>query len=250
MNLILLFPEDFNSPETVHLADDRAEHLRKVLRASVGQKFKVGRVQGGIGSGEVTRIDRTGVDLKVSIPEAKPEIPVLSLIVALPRPQTLKKILEIIGACGVRELFLLQTARVQGSFFGSKLLKDKGWMKHLRLGLEQGMKTFLSEVSVHPSLHQFLKKEFPSNSIRLIADLESSKTLWDSPLASPHGRRPIFCAIGPEGGWLEKEVHLFEAHGFQAIHLGATIHRVENAVTSLLAQIELLQLKFSKETTE
>ena len=171
MNLILLFPEDFTDATHVRLADYRADHIRDIHRAAVGKTLKVGRVDGGIGDGTVVSLDKTSVTLKVAIPDSVPETPDVSLVLALPRPQTLKKVLEGVGTFGVRKLVLIQTERVQKSFFGSKLLKDSAWMKHLRLGMEQGGKTFLPEITVESSLKRFLPKldELFPDGIRLIA---------------------------------------------------------------------------------
>lgn len=248
MNLILLFPEDFVSKGVVRLTDYRATHIREVHRATVGKTLRVGLVGGATGEGKVVALEGDAVNLEVKIPEGHPETPSLSLILALPRPQTLKKVLEMIGAFGIRELILINTERVQKSFFSSKLLKDDAWMHHLRLGMEQGSNTYLTEVKVYPSFSEFFEKEnLPSEGIRIMSHLVTDHTLWETPVAQPHSlSTSIYCAVGPEGGWLEPEVERFQSRGFQVVSLGNTIHRVENAVMALLSQIELLQMKFGK----
>jgi RsmE family RNA methyltransferase len=248
MNLILLFPEDFVSKAVVRLTDYRATHIREIHRAPVGKNLRVGVVGGGIGEGKVTRIDGDLVEMEIKVPEGKAETPALTLVLALPRPQTLKKVLEGIGAAGVRELILINTERVQKSFFSSKLLKDDAWMRHLRLGMEQGSNTFLTEVVVKPSFQDFFKdaaESIPADAIRLMTHPTTETSLWDTPVAKPHRKgQSIVCAVGPEGGWLETEVEPFKKCGFEVVSLGNTIHRVENAVMALLAQIELLQMRY------
>jgi len=249
MNLILLFSDDFVSETVVRLTDYRATHIREVHRAPVGKTLRVGLAGGGIGEGKVSRVEGDLVEIKVRIPEGKPKTPAFSLILALPRPQTLKKVLEGIGAVGVRELVLINTERVQKSFFSSKLLKDDAWMRHLRLGMEQGSNTYLTEVAVHPSFKKFFEQEggkIPKDAVRLMTHPTTDRNLWKTELAKPHSSaKPVICAIGPEGGWLETEVAQFQANGFEVVSLGNTIHRVENAVMALLAQIELLRMKFA-----
>ena len=51
---------------------------------------------------------------------------------------------------------------------------------------------------------------------------------------------PSVLAIGPEGGWIERELETFVSRGFQAVSLGAPILRVEAAVASALGQLALL----------
>lgn len=244
MNLVLLFPEDFIEPQCVRLVDYRAKHIREIHRATVGKTLKAGLVNGGVGDGTIRRIDAESVELDVRIPEERPETPRVSLILALPRPQTLKKVLETVGTFGLHWLILVNTDRVQKSFFSSKLLQDAAWGRHLRLGMEQGGRTYLPEIVIEPSFHRFLPKIescFPQ-SIRVIAHPGDHGSLWNTPIVqSPTSE--IVCAIGPEGGWLDHEVRDFFDRGFLKICLGETVHRVENAVTALLSQIEFLKLR-------
>ena len=53
-----------------------------------------------------------------------------------------------------------------------------------------------------------------------------------------HG--PLVLAIGPEGGWIERELDTFVARGFTPCSLGAPILRVESAVSAALGQLVLL----------
>ncbi|HUS65687.1 MAG TPA: RsmE family RNA methyltransferase, partial [Kofleriaceae bacterium] len=48
-------------------------------------------------------------------------------------------------------------------------------------------------------------------------------------------------AIGPEGGWIDRELETFERLGFSAVSLGAAVLRVESAVAATLAQLTLLR---------
>jgi RsmE family RNA methyltransferase len=51
---------------------------------------------------------------------------------------------------------------------------------------------------------------------------------------------PTVIAIGPEGGWIQREVDTFVARGFQPVSLGTSVLRVEAAVASALGQLALL----------
>jgi 16S rRNA (uracil1498-N3)-methyltransferase len=48
-------------------------------------------------------------------------------------------------------------------------------------------------------------------------------------------------AIGPEGGWSEKDRTILRAHGFQGLRIGPRVLRTE---TAGLAAIAALQAKF------
>ena len=53
-------------------------------------------------------------------------------------------------------------------------------------------------------------------------------------------------AIGPEGGWIERELETFVERGFKPVSLGAPILRVEAAVAAALGQLLLLQRQHEK----
>ncbi len=239
MNRILLFPQDFVSINHVRLTDYRAEHIRTIHRGYKGQILKVGLANGLVGEGYVMDIQKTHVSLQIgSLVQPTPSSLNVSLILALPRPQTLKKVLETISAFGVKKLFLINTARVEKSFFSSKLLKDESWMKHVRLGLEQAGRTQIPEVTIHSSFTKFFQNDFKSsNALKLITHPDGPSTILDVKIPKENH---IVCALGPEGGWLDSEINHFVSNGFQKISLGPTLHRVENAVCAFLAQIELL----------
>ena len=101
MNLILLFKTDFISSDTVSLSGRRFEHLHKVLRAGQGACVKVGLLNGMIGLGEVIELKDDFVKLRLELTDKPPDALPLTLICALPRPKTLKKVLSATVAYGV-----------------------------------------------------------------------------------------------------------------------------------------------------
>ena len=61
MNIVLLKPEDWIDEQRVLLKDQRATHIRKVLRASAGDTLRVGRLGGACGEGLIESLDAHGV---------------------------------------------------------------------------------------------------------------------------------------------------------------------------------------------
>ncbi|MDD5728806.1 MAG: hypothetical protein PHV59_09595, partial [Victivallales bacterium] len=91
MNLMILRAADFTGTDIVTVSGPRFEHLRKVLRAGCGDRIKVGLLNGKIGYGEITDCGLTAAGLRVGLALEPPEPLPVTLICALPRPQTLKK---------------------------------------------------------------------------------------------------------------------------------------------------------------
>ena len=244
MNLVLLFPEDFISPTQVRLTGEKAKHVREVLRVEIGNYIKVGCAQGDLGQGRVLALSESDVILDVSLSsEGQPISPSLSLILALPRPQTLKKVLETVSCFGMDRLMLIATGRVEKSYFQSRLLKNNEWMKFVHRGVEQGGHTKIPSMSLHHSFREFLLNMdswLPPQAQKVLLDPGARETLWDVGLSKT---MPLVFAMGPEGGWLDQEIKEFTGCGFHSIQLGRAILRVENAVCAFLAQRELLAFK-------
>ena len=242
MNLILLRPEEIHN-KRVTLTDHRAEHILSVLKSAPGDSLKTGIVNGPVGRSRVVDVSANSVVLEITVEGDTPPRPQTDLILALPRPIMLKRILSQATALGVARIFLIKANRVEKSFFNASLLKNNAWNAHLELGLEQSVDTLLPKISVHnrfrPFVEDFLPeitKDYPR---RLVAHPEAQKKLADI-VTLPLTDR-VLLAIGPEGGWVDFEINTFEKQGFQAFAMGPRILKVDTAVSALLAQIDLLR---------
>ncbi|NOR11204.1 MAG: 16S rRNA (uracil(1498)-N(3))-methyltransferase [Desulfovibrionaceae bacterium] len=242
MNLILLRPEEINN-KRVTLTDHRAEHILSVLKSSPGDSLKTGIVNGPVGRSRVVDVSANSVVLEITVEGDTPPRPQTDLILALPRPIMLKRILSQAAALGVARIFLIKANRVEKSFFNASLLKNNAWNAHLELGLEQSVDTLLPKISVHnrfrPFVEDFLPeitKDYPH---QLVAHPEAPKKLADI-VTLPLTDR-VLLAIGPEGGWVDFEINTFEKQGFQTFAMGPRILKVDTAVSALLAQIDLLR---------
>lgn len=239
MNLLLLEPGEIAGNETV-LTGRRAEHLLRVLGVVPGDTVRVGVIGGRLGSGRVLAADAGAVRLAVSL-EREPAADLhLELILALPRPIMLQRILKQGTVLGVRRFHLIRSRRVEKSFFHSPVL-EPGKMRVLLLeGMEQAMDTRLPEVTLHHQFRPFVEEVLPTLTGRgLIAHPGVSDTLTTLPVGHDPGE-PLLLAVGPEGGWSEYELERFVDAGFHPFSMGERILHVDTAVVALLAQLRLL----------
>jgi RsmE family RNA methyltransferase len=167
----------------------------------------------------------------------------IDIICALPRPQTLKKVLFICGMMGIKRFFLIRANRVEKSYFHSPLLNKENYERFLLEGMSQGKNTFMPELSIHDKFKPFMElldeKLKDNNKIqKLLPDQESDRVISDlyDKNCSSH-----VIAIGPEGGWVPFEIELMESIGFEKFKLSSKTLRVEHAHTAILSQIELLE---------
>ena len=105
MNLILLLKEDFIADsDRVCLSGRRHKHIRDILKSSVGDELCVGVEGSRIGRGRVLAIDNNKVEINVML-EKTPPLPLpLTLILAMPRPLVLRRVLIHSTVLGVKNI--------------------------------------------------------------------------------------------------------------------------------------------------
>ncbi|WP_224364389.1 16S rRNA (uracil(1498)-N(3))-methyltransferase [Hyalangium versicolor] len=246
MNLLLLFDEDFLPDGTARLTGRRAQHAREVLRAETGETLRVGRLGGLVGTGEVLENTPGALHLRVSLTDSPPARAAVDLLLAIPRPKALKKVLPAVASLGVDRVVLVNAARVEKSYFDSKVLAPDFIQELLLQGLEQARDTRLPEVLIRERFRPFVEDEldtvFGREPLRLLPHPPARQSL--TTVGIPTAPRVVL-AIGPDGGWVPFEAELLEAHGFHPFTLGPRILRVETAVPVLLGQVALLRENIS-----
>ncbi|HYQ47570.1 MAG TPA: 16S rRNA (uracil(1498)-N(3))-methyltransferase [Thermodesulfovibrionales bacterium] len=234
MNLILLFEEDFSDKNTVRLRGRRLKHAIDVLRPSEGDDLTVGLLNGQAGRGTITSISREELVMTVVLDsEAPPPLP-LTLILALPRPKMLRRVLFSAACMGVKKIYLINAARVEKSFWKSPLLSEERIREQLMLGLEQAEDTSMPEVILRPLFRPFVEDELPAivkDTLALVAHPAAEH-------ACPRGvENHVTLAVGPEGGFIPYEIEKFVSLGFRPVSMGRRLLRVETAVPALLARL-------------
>jgi RsmE family RNA methyltransferase len=130
---------------------------------------------------------------------------------------------------------LVNAAKVEKSYFESKVLTPAFLDELIDLGLEQARDTIVPRVEVRTRLRPFVEDElaaWSSGSLRLVPHpLAGAK-----PPARVAGQR-VTMAIGPDGGWTPFEIDLLAANGFLPVSLGARVLRVEVAVPFALGEL-------------
>ncbi|MCB2254895.1 16S rRNA (uracil(1498)-N(3))-methyltransferase [Pseudomonas chlororaphis] len=234
MNLLLLEEADFIAADRVILRDRRLTHMQEVHRAAVGDSLRVGRIGGLMGSAELLRLEAREAELRVSLDQPPPAKLPLTLVLALPRPKMLRRVLQTVAAMGVPRLVLVNSYRVEKSFWQTPFLEPESIREQLILGLEQARDSVLPEVVIEKRFKPFVEDRLP-------ALVEGTLGLVGHPgqyPACPRGLdEPVTLAIGPEGGWIPYEIDLLGKAGLQPVQLGERILRVETAVTALLARL-------------
>jgi RsmE family RNA methyltransferase len=242
VNLLLLHPEDRAKDQRFIVRGRRAAHVAEVLRAEAGKTVRAGLLEGPIGEARVIRVGEMEVELELVLEGEPPERPRVDLVLAIPRPKSLAKLLPEVSALGIDRLILLRTWRVQKPYLTVQLLEPEHYRPLLHEGMMQGRSTREPEVKIEPLFRPFIEDRarelFASSSVRLVAHPTAEISIGEVKIA-PEARVAI--AIGPEGGFIPYEIEAFAGAGFVPVRLGPRPLRVETACVAALAQIELLR---------
>src|SRR6267154_4034113 len=97
--------------------------------------------------------------LRPSFEEPPPERPGVDLLLAIPRPKALRKVLPAVASLGVYRVVLVNAARVEKSYVDSSVLRLDSMRELLIVGLEQARDTRLPEVLVRERFRPFVEDE-------------------------------------------------------------------------------------------
>ncbi len=238
MNIIILFESDFTGHGRVKLAGRRFVHIKKVHRAEAGDVLFVGLLNGQMGKGLVQKITDSFVEMEVVLDIPPPEALPLVLVLALPRPKAVKRIIQAVTCLGIKTIYLINSWRVEKSFWSSPVLKRESLEKELILGLEQAKDTMMPEIFLKPFFKPFVLEELPLIAEKTIALTAHPKSFATCP---KNVIKPVTLAIGPEGGFIDIEIKTLERIGFKTVSLGKRILRTETAVPVLISRLITLK---------
>lgn len=235
MNLLLLTDNDFTRHDTAVINDSRLQHIQHVLGSQPGDTLTVGKLNGNTGTARIIAISEQHVALHVPpLQQAPPPALPLTVILALPRPKMLKRILHNIAEFGIKELHLIHSYKVEKSYWQTPWLQPGAIDNLLTQGLMQARDTVLPQVQLHRRFKPFTEDILPG----IIAGQEAFIAHPYSPQPLPvASTAPRVIIIGPEGGFIPYEVQLIAQQGVQAVHMGERIYKVDNALTLLSSRL-------------
>lgn len=231
MNIVLLEPQQ--NPELWGITDTRQlTHLKEHLDVQVGDILKVGILNQVRYLTEIVEIEANSIHVRpVQQQESPAKLPV-TLIVALPRPKVLRRLVMDSVTLGVKKLVLMHSYRVDKSYWQTPFLQQ---LEHyVQLGLEQAGDVFAPEIILEKRFKPFVED-------RLSLWSKNYPTFVGHPyaeIAMPIAfNQPCQVLIGPEGGLIAYETDLLEKNGCQIVSLGSRILRTETAIPAILSRL-------------
>ena len=233
MNIVLLDPRQTQSELWTISSKRQLEHLRTHLDVQVGDTLKVGICEGKCYLTEIVEVTDTSVKIKPIQEEAVPEKLPVTLIVALPRPKVLRRLIMDSVTLGVEKIILIHSYRVDKSYWQTPFLQQLD--HYIELGLEQAGDTIAPKIELYKRFKPFVEDILPgmitTDCPAYVAHPYSEQTM---PFAIEH---PCTIIIGPEGGFIPYEVDLLMKNGCQAVSLGSRIIRTETVIPYVLGRL-------------
>jgi 16S rRNA (uracil1498-N3)-methyltransferase len=221
---------DEHSADTAALTGAHAAHLARVLRARVGQHFDI--VAGDVvRHGTISSVspDRVEFSLaEVVDVEASSDI---SMVLAIFKFDRFEWAIEKCTELGVAKIFPVVARRTDAHLAQAAQKRVERWRRIALEASQQSRRTSPPEIADPMKLKEVVTLAFTTKV--LLAENEKKFLLRD--LFGEEIELPLVLAVGPEGGWSDEEVQLFESNGWRSASLGDTILRAETAAIASLA---------------
>ena len=253
MNICLFEEQEIRAAIPLPANDERALHIKKILKKKVGDTFAAGIIDGKAGVATITKIGEEGKPDEGAIyfsfkecSDGKKLFP-LEMIIGFPRPIQLKRLLRDMAALGVRSVHLAGTELGEKSYLESSLAQESEVRKMLYEGTVQAGGTHIPKNFIYSSIRECLDNfDETQNQINIALDNVNPKSALTKFLKeNPVEAKSVVAAIGSERGWTNAERDLLESRGFVRLGMGERTMRTETAATVavsiILAQMKCLE---------
>jgi RsmE family RNA methyltransferase len=244
VNIVLLSPAEASHP-LLPARDERAVHVRKVLRKVPGQAFLAGIEDGPLVDATILSDGAEGMRLSLGAPRPARELHPLGLVLGFPRPIQANRVLKDLCSLGVARVWLCGTDLGERSYRDGSFFRDGGWERAVREGASQAGSPLLTRVSAHGSLDEAIDASGgewrPGTGpgtppvARLALDARGDPPRLSTAALEAEGGAIL--ALGSERGWTDRERGLLEGAGFARAGLGARILRTETACLAACAVV-------------
>jgi 16S rRNA (uracil1498-N3)-methyltransferase len=211
------------------LLGPNANHLFRVLRAKVGQEFDVA-ADGVLRSAKVVFASHDQVEFELGAEVESAALPQITVYLSIFKFDRMEWALEKLTELGVGRVVPMIAQRTEEHLAKAAAKRVERWRKIARESSQQARRIAPPEIADPLALKKAIEKEQGSRIV--LAETEDQTTLKAVLAECPP---PLAFAFGPEGGWSDAELALFNAGGWKPASLGHTILRAETAAIAAVA---------------
>ena len=219
------------SDNRASLTGDHANHLQRVLRARVGQKFDI--VAGPVVRlGQIVTISDGRIDFDLREEVSSVSLPNLTLLLAIFKFDRMEWAIEKCTELGVKQIVPVIARRTEAHLASASIKRLDRWGRIAAQAAEQSRRATIPEIVAPMKL--VLATAITGDLRVLLSESERELQLRDV-LAQSLSAHETVLAIGPEGGWTDDELKAFRQSGWIPASLGPTILRAETAAIAATA---------------
>ncbi len=187
------------------LLGPNANHLFRVLRAKVGQEFDVA-ADGVLRSAKVVSATHEQVEFELGAEVESAALPQITVYLSIFKFDRMEWALEKLTELGVGRVVPMIAQRTEEHLAKAAAKRVERWRKIAREASQQARRVAPPEIAEPVALKKAIEKEQGSRIV--LAETESQISLKAALSECPP---PLALAFGPEGGWSEAELELFNA---------------------------------------
>lgn len=238
MNLLLINESELIGDNRAVIKGFRYSELKGELKLTLGAEITVGIRNGRLGSGVVSDLGPSSFELELSITDDPPPKCKIAAIVAVSRPQIVRRAIRICCELGLSELHFIRTANCEKSYLDAAALSAKEIEQEIIKGLQQARDTVSPLIEVHgrfkPALEdRAIGAKLSTRLVKLVGDPRATTGIGKALFAKNGVADGAVIAIGSEQGFNQFELELFEQQGFERVSLGDRILRVDTALAAI-----------------
>ena len=230
----LYVAERLGAGAELHLGEEAARYLGRVLRLRAGETVHVFNGGDGEWSATISRIARGSVALQVhgAVDNAAESQLKIHLVQGISRGERMDFVVQKATELGVERITPVLTAHGVVKLDAERAEKRRlHWQRVAESACEQCGRVNPPQVDAPLPLNDWLGSARAAGSTDLVLAPGAGRSLADAgaPAAG------LCLLIGPEGGFSEREYTDAELAGFEAVTLGPRILRTETAAVAALA---------------
>ncbi|MDX8380966.1 MAG: 16S rRNA (uracil(1498)-N(3))-methyltransferase [Ghiorsea sp.] len=235
MHCRIYLEEEFEDFAVVDIDSEQARYLYQVMRLQVGNEITVFNGLGGEYLAKLTVLAKnSGQCVLQTKTDISRELPIrVHIIQAANRSEKIETVLQKATELGATSFQIVNSERATLNLAGNK--KEKRllrWQKIVIEAAEQSERTALPQVA-------WLDKISQIQAVGKCFILHPRDAmLWQDVRNQIMDCEDVTLAVGPEGGWTNKELEILQQQGFSPLTFGARIMRTETAAPALLAAIQ------------
>lgn len=213
------------SGDRASLTGEHADHLVRALRARVGQEFDIatGAV---VRRGRVASIEEGRVDFELMEEIAANTAVGVTLLLAIFKFDRLEWAIEKCTELGVTRIIPVVARRTNTHLASAAARRAERWRRIALQAAEQSRRATPPEIAIPRKVKDGARLQA---GLRIVlAESEAQNQIRDV-LATHPAESETILAIGPEGGWTDDELQIFQEAGWISASLGSTILRAETA---------------------